>query len=110
MLKFSAAFAGLALAATCFSPSAFADESEYLARLDKAQVSHMSARDALSWGYTVCDKLRAGDSVPEVLTVLEDAGGFRRRHAGVIIGAAAHELCPDQYQTVMDWAHEQTHA
>ncbi len=109
MLKLSAAFAGLAFAASCFSPHASADESGYLARLDKAQVSHMSPQGALHWGYVVCDVLRTGASVPEVLSILEDAAGFRRRHAGIIIGAAAYELCPDQYQNVTDWAHEQTH-
>lgn len=101
---------GLVLAAVSLAAPAVADESGYVARLEKTQVSHMSPRDALHWGYAVCDSLRNGTPVPSTISVLKNAAGFSARHAGTVVGAAASELCPEQYQIVMDWAHGQTGA
>ncbi|GFG76509.1 DUF732 domain-containing protein [Mycobacterium botniense] len=110
MLKGATLAAGLAVAAVCLAAPAAASESGYLARLDKAQVSHMSPEDALHWGYAACDSLRNGTPVRSTIDMLKNAGGFSGRHAGTVVGAAASELCPDQYQNVMDWAHAQTGA
>lgn len=110
MFRLATFAGGLATAAVSLAAPALADESGYIARLEKAQVSHMSSGDAIRWGYTACDSLRNGSSVPSTITMLENAGGFGTRHAGTILGAAASELCPEQYHTVMDWAHGQTGA
>lgn len=67
----------------------------------------MSEADALHWGYTACDALRAGTPVPDAIALLENDAGFNNRHAGIVLGAAAAELCPDEYQIVLDWAHGQ---
>ncbi|MGF2945123.1 DUF732 domain-containing protein [Mycobacterium sp. Lab-001] len=97
----------LATAAFWLAAPAVADESAYIARLNKAQVAHMSQADALHWGYATCNMLRSGATVPEAVTMLEESAGFSNRHAGVVLGAAAAELCPDQYQAVVNWAHDQ---
>lgn len=110
MVKGATLAVGLAIATVCLAAPAVADQSGYLERLDKAQVSHMSPGDALQWGYAACDSLRDGAPVPSTISMLKNAGGFSGRHAGTITGAAASELCPEQYATVMDWAHGQTGA
>lgn len=98
---------GLAVAAVALAGPATASELGYIKRLEKAQVAHMSNGDALHWGYAACDDLRNGTPVPSTISMLRDAAGFTNRDAGTIIGAATTELCPDQYQAAMGWAHGQ---
>lgn len=101
---------GLVVAAVWLAAPALADESGYVGRLENANGSHMSPQDALRWGNAACDSLRNGTPVPSTISMLENAGGFTTRQAGTVVGAAASELCPDQYQNVMDWAHGETGA
>ncbi|WP_343599285.1 DUF732 domain-containing protein [Mycobacterium sp.] len=107
MFRIAALAGGLAVAAIVVAPPAGASESDYLTRLKNTDISVMSPTDALHWGQAACDSLRDGTPVPSTISMLEDTAGFRPRHAGQLLGAAAAELCPDQYQTVMDWAHGQ---
>ena len=98
---------GLAVAAVVLAPPATANESGYITRLEKAQVSHMSNGDALHCGYAASDELRNGTPVPSTISMLRDAGGFTNRDAGTIIGAATSELCPGQHGPALDWARGQ---
>jgi hypothetical protein len=98
---------GFAVVAVALAAPAVADESAYVARLKRAQVAHMSIVDALYWGHAACDSLRSDASVPATITLLEEDAGFTNRSAGIVVGAAAAELCPDEYQIAMDWAHDQ---
>jgi|GEM_PF-2366515 len=107
MVRIAALAAGLTVTTVLAAAPAAASESGYLMRLEKANISAMSAADALHWGTAACDALRDGTPPDETISMLRNDAGFRPRHAGQLLGAAVAELCPDQYQTVMDWAHAQ---
>lgn len=107
ILRVATLTGGLAVAAVSLAAPASAGDAEYIARLERNHVSYMSQHDALSWGHSVCGALRGGTPVLSAIDLLKDGGGFTTRDAGTIVGAATTELCPDQNQNVMNWAHGQ---
>ncbi|KAA8957422.1 DUF732 domain-containing protein [Mycobacterium sp.] len=107
MVRIAALAAGLAITTVLAATPAVASESGYLIRLERANITIISPEDALHWGTAACDSLRAGAPPAETISMLRNVAGFRPRHAGQLLGAAVAELCPDQYQDVMDWAHAQ---
>ena len=81
-------------------PLAHADELSYLQRLDSQGVPYgTGATWAIKLGRSICVTLRAADDVADAVMETARAGmssGFSQHEAGVVIGAAVGELCPDQ--------------
>jgi hypothetical protein len=82
------------------APNAQADPdvNGYIAALDSSGVHYPSVGKALELGMAVCSDLRQGATlVSEGHDIAQGSQGALNVHdAGVIIGASAAALCPDQ--------------
>jgi hypothetical protein len=99
--QLTAALLGIAAASAVFAaPFAQAepDTAAYLSVLDKDGVQYGSASKAVELGTAVCGDLRGGAHLMgEAQDIVTSSQGAINGHdAGVIIGAAAAALCPDQ--------------
>src|SRR6201992_4133989 len=81
---------------------AHADADSYLAELDQARVSHGDPADATNAGLAICQRLEKGDSFDTVVAS-ETAAGYSGHHAGVVVGAAVENLCPDLVPALNQW-------
>jgi hypothetical protein len=79
-----------------------ADPAVYLAVLDTSGVQYPSASKAVELGTAVCTDLRNGATIVSEGQdlVTSSRGSITSHDAGVIIGASAAALCPDQHARV----------
>jgi len=87
-----------------FAPVAHADNSaDYLASLDKAQISYSDPTKAVNIGNTVCQQLRS-NIAPETAAEPALNAGYTAGQAGKILYVASHTLCPDMGAAVEKWS------
>ena len=89
-----------AAAAVVAAPAAQADTdpAAYLGSLDRNGVHYGSPSAAVNIGMAVCTDLRQGaHAASEIQDLIAGSNGAMSVHdAGVIVGASAATLCPDQ--------------
>lgn len=83
-------------AATAAIPTAGADVGVYLLNVTVRPVYGFANADhALSYGYGICDKFRAGANFPQVVSDIKNDFNTRDEFsASYLISQAAQELCP----------------
>jgi hypothetical protein len=81
---------------------AHADAGGYLAELDQAGVSYRDPTDATNAGLSICQGLQKGDSFDTAVDS-ETAAGYSGHDAGLIVGAAVKNLCPDLLPAMNEW-------
>lgn len=94
--------AGLARADTSV-PSPTASHS-YLATLDELGIPYPNDGAAVRMGLNVCEELRDGENIGDVVSDLVTGMRYTGFQAGATVGAAAATLCPDQHTKVTSWA------
>jgi hypothetical protein len=94
-----------AAAALSSAPSAGADQYDFISQLDNAGVSYVSISGMIDGGKAVCHDLRMGYSIDEILSWIV-ANNFAPYEAGIIMHAAANNMCPDTMPRVLDWAEQ----
>jgi hypothetical protein len=74
------------------------DTAAYLGSLDKNGVHYPNAETAVKIGVAVCSDLRKGEGVAAELKDLVSGsnGAISLHDAGIIVGASAAALCPDE--------------
>jgi hypothetical protein len=87
-----------------FAPSARADASgDYLASLDKAQISYSDPTTATNMGTSICRQLQS-NAAPEVAAQTALNAGYNGTQAGKILYIASHTLCPDMGPAIEKWS------
>lgn len=95
----SAALVACILSTLALSPTANADESSYLASLQKRGI-YLPPAVALNLGNFYCNQLRQGRNYNAVYSDITDyvhssLGGLGRGGTGHLMGAAWNNLCPE---------------
>lgn len=93
-----AAAAATAGIPTVAIPAAHADQVAYLVNVTvRPGYNFANAEHALSYGYSVCDRIAAGVSYPQLITELKsDFHTSDQYQASYLIAQSAQELCPAQ--------------
>jgi hypothetical protein len=87
-----------------FAPVAHADSSaDFLASLDKAQISYSDPTTATNLGNTICQQLHSNADPTTAATTAVNAG-YPAYQAGKILFIASHTLCPDTAAAVEKWS------
>jgi Protein of unknown function (DUF732) len=97
-------FGGLMLAAAgvlgagVFAPAAQADQVAYLVNVHvRPGYNFPNAEAALGYGYSLCDRMAAGEGYPSLMGVVKnDFNTNDEQQANYLILQAAQELCPAQ--------------
>jgi hypothetical protein len=71
--------------------------------LDNSGVYYASISDVIDLGKLACSNLRNTGSVPRALGMVQQAG-YGAYESGIIVGAAANQMCPDVAPLVSSWA------
>jgi hypothetical protein len=102
-LAAAAAAVGIPMAAI---PTACADQVAYLVNVTvRPGYNFANADHALSYGYSVCDRIAAGVSYPQLITELKsDFHTSDEYQASYLIAQSAQELCPAQIWAVRNSA------
>lgn len=87
-----------------FVPVAHADSSaDYLASLDKAQISYSDPAKAVNLGNSVCQQLHSNPD-PTTAGMVAVNAGYSADQGGKILYIASHTLCPDMGPAVEKWS------
>ena len=89
--------------AVYYSAPARADQYDFLYAVEAAGIYYDSSTDMVKTGTAVCQSLRSGTDVGNTVMALVGLG-WAPFEAGLIIGAAAPTMCPDQTMRVLTWA------
>jgi hypothetical protein len=99
-MKLLLAIPTAAVALAVAAPPAQADQYDFVSELDSRGVYYSSISDMIDIGKLTCGSLRQGTgplNVGDHITRL----GYSGFEAGIIIVAAARNMCPDQMPTVL---------
>jgi Protein of unknown function (DUF732) len=92
-----------ALSTLVLAPIAHADSSaDFLASLDKAQISYSDPTTATNLGNTICQQLH-NNADPGTAAAAAINAGYPALQAGKILYIASHTLCPDTVAAVEKW-------
>jgi hypothetical protein len=108
MFKTAAVAAVVAVATVALAAPAQADQYDFISVLDGNGVSYESVIDMIDTGTAICHDLRMGLPIFMPLGELE-RNGFTLVESGVIVSAAAFNMCPDQRQVVIDYYNPTPH-
>lgn len=93
----------LPIVAVVLAPQAHADQYDFIAEIDSKGVYYQDILGMINDGKGVCRMLRGGASVDAVWDQIVRVG-YADGEAPIIIPAAARHMCPDQLQTLQDYA------
>lgn len=87
------------------APAVHADEYDYVSQLDSNGVYYSNILNVIDLGKSSCRQLRMGNPVPSVLHRIVGQG-YAGVEAGVIISAAAENMCPDTIPILRSFANQ----
>lgn len=95
-----------ALASVAMAPAAQADQLGYLVNVTVRPVYHFANADAaLGYGYSMCDRLAAGQGYPALAESIRNDFNTRDEFTvSYLLSQATQELCPTQIWTLRQTA------